>query len=177
MTNCITYFIVSFILLLRLSKRSLFDVISRQHGRLALKSVLSLIADEKKKVKCKEDLAFLISCKTFAIFPKFLRFKLYKRTLQSTNLYRHFQNQLLDNEIKEKKRRISALCNTTADKRKSLKSTKFFQYFWLSKKFKDTVSAYREKITEVHSKKLGRLGITTKIEPCDPDKVIFNLSS
>ena len=133
MANSITYFVISFILLLRLSKGSLFDLIGRQHGRSTTKAALNLIADEKKKVKCTEDLSFLTSCKTFGIFPKFLRFKLYKKTLHGSKLYKNFQTQLLDNEIKEKKRRITELVSAIAEKRKSLSSTlSLFQYYWLS---------------------------------------------
>ena len=178
MTSSITYLIVSFILLLRLSNRSLFNVLSRQHGRPTIKAVHGLIGDEKKKVKCDEDLSFLISCKTFGIFPKFLRFKLYKKTLNGSKLYKNFQTQLLDHEINEKKRRLSQLATTTIEKRKALRSTlTFFQYFWLSKEVQDTVSTYRKKVREIHTKKLRKLGITSNIEPCNPDKVIFNLSS
>ena len=70
MTNSITYYVVSFILLLRLSKGSLFDVIGREHGRSTIKTALGLTADEKKKVKCTEDLAFLTSCKNIWNFPQ-----------------------------------------------------------------------------------------------------------
>ena len=178
MTNSITYLVISFLLLLRLSKGSLFDVIGRQHGRSTIKTVLSLIADEKKKVKCVEDLSFLTSCKAFGIFPKFLRFKLYKRTLHGSKLYRNFQSQLLDNEIKEKKHRITALQKCATEKREHLLATlTFFQYYWLSKEVRDSVSIYQKKTKEIHARKLCKIGIINKIEPCDPDKVIFNLSS
>lgn len=146
MANSITYLVISFILLLRLSKGSLFDVIGRQHGRSTIKAALSLIADEKKKVKCTEDLSFLTSCKAFGIFPKFLRFKLYKRTLHGSKLYKNFQTQLLDKEIKEKKHKIAALEKTVSEKRKCLSTTlTFFQYYWLTKEVHDTVSDYRNK--------------------------------
>ena len=42
---------------------------------------------------------------------------------------------------------------------------------------KDTLSAFVKKHEVVHSRKLERLGIPGTIRPCDPEQVIFNLSS
>ena len=57
----------------------------------------------RKFETCKLDIDFLVKCKTYNIFPKFLHFKLYKRSLHTTNFYKAWQNKLLFTEIKCKK--------------------------------------------------------------------------
>ena len=39
------------------------------------------------------------------------------------------------------------------------------------------MSAFTKKHEPIHTRKLQRLGIHNAVQPCDPDKVIFNLSS
>ena len=60
-----------------------------------------------KLSKLEFDLHFLQKCKIYNIFPKFLRFKLHKRTLQTWNFYKSWQAKLLLYEIKIKKQSIS----------------------------------------------------------------------
>ena len=54
----------------------------------------------KKLTKRRDDLEFLNLCKIYGLTPKFVRFKIYKRTLQNTKFYKSWQNKLLINEIK-----------------------------------------------------------------------------
>ena len=62
-----------------------------------------------KVEKLKQDLQFLNICKLHGVTPKFLRFKLYKQSLPTIPLYRSWQQQLLDLEIKDKENTISSL--------------------------------------------------------------------
>ena len=178
MINAITCILLRFILLLKPGRDTLFDVIQRDYGRTTIKDIFSLINDEKKKAKCELDTRFLHACKSFDIFPKFLRFKLYKKSLQKSKLYRTWQSELLDEEIRCKKNRLRLCEKGRSEKRRLLyEKLSLFQYFWLSTEVKNIVSAFIKKHEVIHTRKLHRLGIPNSIQPCDPDKVIFNLSS
>ena len=65
--------------------------------------------NKKKHVKACLDVEFLIKCKTFNVIPKFLRFKLYKKSLRSASFYRSWQTKLLNYEIICKKKDIKEL--------------------------------------------------------------------
>ena len=59
----------------------------------------------------------------------------------------------------------------------TVSETVLFQYFWLVTKVTNDVSALSRKHEATHTRKLHRLGIASDIVPCNPDTVIFNLSS
>ena len=42
---------------------------------------------------------------------------------------------------------------------------------------KDILSAFKITHESIHGRKLHRLGIDNSLQPCDPNKVVFNLSS
>lgn len=176
--NVVSCLTLNFILLLIPSKERLYDIIVRDHGRRRLKDVFNYISTEKKKEKANLDLKFLLTCKTYNIFPKFLRFKLYKKSLHNRAFYRSWQNQLLDEEIKFKKRRVLELKNDCQKQRNLLyRSLSLFKYFWLSRHVRSTISTFIKSQEKTHERKLQRIGIHTDCQPCDPSKVIFNLSS
>ena len=64
---------------------------------------------EKKLTKANLDIDYLVKCKIYNIFPKFLKFKLYRKSLLSSQLYRSWQTKLLNSEINEKKQTTSKL--------------------------------------------------------------------
>ena len=111
------------------------------------------------------------------MLPKFLRFKLYKKSLQSANFYKAWQAKLLINEINVKKNTIAKLSSQSKNFQ-----TQFSNDFGpfdcvLIRKFLDSnLRKLEETITVTHEKKLNLLGVRQKIEPCDPEKVIFNYS-
>ena len=175
--NAVSCLLLRFILLLKPGRESLFEILHRQN-RQTVKDALHLISEEKKKAKCDLDIKFLHTCKCFDVFPKFLRFKLYKKSLQNSKLYRTWQSALLEQEIKYKKARLRELERArTATRRLLYERLSFFQYFWLVTEIRNTVSTFIRKHEATHTRKLQRLGISNSIQPCDPDKVIFNLSS
>lgn len=176
--NAVLCFIIKFLLLLKPSKDKLYDLIIRDYGRRRLKDVFSYISAAKKKEKCTLDLKFLTTCKAYNIFPKFLRFKLYKKSLHTKSFYRSWQTQLLDQEIRFKKQRVAELKESCSRQKKSLyQSLSLFKYFWLCQHVQALLSAFVRSQEIVHSRKLQRIGIHGDCQPCDPDKVIFNLSS
>ena len=178
MINISLCFIVKFLLFLTPSKQRLFDIIKRDHGRPTLKCVLTYSASLKKQEKCRLDLEFLVSCKTYEIFPKFLRFKLYKKSLHSSAFYKSWQNKLLDQEIQLKKNRLPELKQECDGLRNKLRQDlTFFKFYWLLNVTNDIVSTFKRKHEAIHDRKLRGIGISSSLQPCDPDKVIFNLSS
>jgi len=103
------YYVIKFLLSLKFGKATLFNVITRNHGAKTRKLVFRCIDLHKKLSKAELDIDFLKTCKTNDIFPKFLRFKLYKKSLHTSNAYKSFQNELLDNELTSKTERAAYL--------------------------------------------------------------------
>lgn len=178
MINTTLCFIVKFLLLICPSRQRLYDVIKRDCGRSTLKSVLTYSDILKKKEKCDLDLDFLLTCKAYAIFPKFLRFKLYKKTLHSSKFYKSWQNKLLDEEIQFKRKRSAELKNKINEERCNLRQTlSFFKFYWLLNVTKEVLATFRRKHEAIHHRKLHRIGIENRRQPCDPNKIIYNYSS
>ena len=98
-------------------KATFFEVVSRNHGSPCRKLVLRCIDLHKKLSKYELDVSFL---KTYDIFPKFLRFNLYKKSLQTSehtlHLTSHFSmnswimNYLL--RLREPLTSVSSTLNT-----------------------------------------------------------------
>ena len=178
MNTSVKCLVIRFLLLLRPSKIRILDAIKRDYGRTKVKSVLGFTALLKKREKCNLDLEFLLTCKTYDIFPRFLRFKLYKKSLQSTRLYKSWQQKLLEDEIKFKRRRYAELTEKCDESRRELRqSLSFFKFYWLITVTQDILRAYKEKHESIHGRKLHHLGISNSLQQCDPNKVILNLSS
>ena len=112
--------ILRFLLLLKPTKGGLFEYVNRNHERSTVKDVFSLIDFEKKKAKCNLDIQFLLICKSVDIYPKFLRFKLYKKSLHGSQLYRTWQAELLDQGVSSRYGRIRELERSIGIKRRLL---------------------------------------------------------
>ena len=128
--------------------------------------------------KAKLDLEFLQICKIYGLTPKFLRFRLYRRSLQSSAIYTSMQDTLLDNEI---------CCKRTAISTFEIKAEHLRKSIHLKYNVLDSVYAlhcinnfnqeYLSSVKDTHAKKLEKLGGCPTLNPCDPTKVIFNFSS
>ena len=178
MFSIISTLVFSFIFHIRFpSHRAISTVFRTRYGHTALSTFRKLEKTSKKLSKANEDLCFLTTCQSQSIFPKFLRFKLYKESLTHTGLYRSWQHTLLEREITTKRRLLSSLDFSKKKLKEKLRQQiSFIDYhsclFFLSKR----VNTYRLAVQETHNKKLKRLGATPCINSCDPSKVIFNLS-
>ena len=176
-TRCIFY-VIKFLLLLKFGKATLFDVITRNHGSQCRKLVLRCVDLHKKLSKCELDVDFLKSCKTYEIFPKFLRFKLYKKSLQTSKAYQNFQHQLLDQELSSRSERAVQLRQQHAELQSSLQcQLSFFEFRMYKLHDSEIHRVFISKCKKTHEKKLRHLGIHNGLVPCDPDHVIHNLSS
>ena len=102
--------VVSFVLSWRFPRNDYAcNTIRLRYGPDMVKKFRWLEDKEMKLEKNSLDLNFLTSCKAYHIIPHFLQFKLYKNSLQSSFMYRNFQQQLLDDEIEDKKVNIKKL--------------------------------------------------------------------
>ena len=132
----------------------------------------------KKLSKAELDLEFLKTCKTYDIYPKFLRFKLYKKSLHSSTTYKKFQSELLDNELRLKTESVAHLAKQYEELRNSIhRQLSFFEFRMFKIHDNEIIQTFIKKCKATHQKKLHHLGIYNELLPCDPDHVIHNLSS
>jgi len=108
----IAVLVLTFLIKLRCRNQDIFNFIRDRYDENALRTFKSYLKISRKLLKAELDLDFLTKCKVYNIFPKFLRFKLYKKCLQSSNYYRSWQCKLLCNEIQFKRRTIRNLNST-----------------------------------------------------------------
>ena len=152
-------------------------VINRRYGRATTACFRKLEKTTKQFHKASLDLDFLLKCNAYNVFPKFLRFKLYRKCLHNTSLYKNFQQKLLDNEISFKKHRIEILKTSVNTTKNSLKEKLSFIDFNVLNVFIDNVTTkFCNSISEIHKRKLINLGGHYNLTSCKPDDVVFNLS-
>ncbi|KAG1714178.1 hypothetical protein GQR58_001810 [Nymphon striatum] len=145
--------------------------IEKHYGTDGMK-YFHLYADSRRKLKkCQLDLDFLLKCKIYNMFPKFLRFKLYRKSLQQSKFYRSWQTKLLNLEINNKRKRIQQLEEDLhkADTRISNNFTTIDQYL-LRKRVNSNIKSFMDQTITTHQRKLSNLGINNQIAPCDPEK-------
>ena len=132
----------------------------------------------KKLTKRRDDLEFLNLCKIYGLTPKFVRFKIYKRTLQNTKFYKSLQNKLLINEIKTCKNDIKKLTNEVDIFSSQLRTiVNFFDYLLICKFFRFRNKNYSGNVKATYQRKLRNLGAEHDLSPCNPDHVVHNYSS
>ena len=172
--------VLAFVFILRLATGSTIslDYIRQHYGQEALKVYYKLLDHTKKIEKTKLDLDFLLKCKVYDIFPKFLRFKLYKKSLQTTAFYKSWQTKLLNNEITTKKKQLKQLQEDSShDANLAAHPFSFIDRHRIRRLIAHTVTQFTRKTKDTHQKKLRTLGIDNDLAPCDPNKVIHNYSS
>ncbi|XP_068209109.1 uncharacterized protein [Palaemon carinicauda] len=78
-----------------------------KYGGPVLSSYRHLESTRKKLRKAQLDLDFLLYCRLSNVVPNFVKFRLYRSSLYSTDFYRESTETLLDLEIKHKERLIT----------------------------------------------------------------------
>ena len=97
--------------------------ISERYDRNLVKFFRRMESNRKKLCKIELDLVFLKKCKVYDVIPKFLRFKLHRKSLQSSQFYKSWVIKLLDKEIKDK-----TIALSKAESRCKLDSTELANY-------------------------------------------------
>ena len=99
--------ILRFLCLLRFPKgQPINEVIKRRYGPAVLRTFRSY---EKKVLKVKNietDIIFLNTCDDNNIIPRFTKFKLYNYELEKSQWYKNAQKDLLQQEIKDKRKTL-----------------------------------------------------------------------
>ena len=157
--------------------QSLTNIITRRYGQPTLRLFRQYEKSYQKHEKLICDRKFLIVCKSHETLPKFLHFKLYRRNLQNSKLYRSWQFKLLHLEIVTKNKQINKsqkLLNEIKSKLRNSIST--LDFIYLNNFIDNSTKNLIRKIDITHEKKLNNLGISSQMHPLDPNKVIFNFS-
>ena len=86
--------VISFIFRILKIKPEIIPHLSNKYGKDGY--YRKLLDANRKLEKSKLDLEFPVKCNTYNTMPKFLRFKLYRKSLHDTSLYKSWQHKLLD---------------------------------------------------------------------------------
>ena len=128
--------------------------------------------------KAQLDYDFLTRCKTFKVFPKFVRFKLYKRSLHTTDFYKSWQSKLLSKEMTARKNAVSQLSKQRDELEQRIRERfSLFTYVLIVRFFRQRTDAQAEKTRAVHQKKLTTMGAGNQLLPCDPNKTVLSITS
>ena len=175
----ITALVVLFIFKLRFPRNQpLPQVITRRYGLPTLRLFRKYEKAYQKVEKLKCDRKFLIVCKSHEVLPRFLHFKLYRKTLHNSKLYRSWQFKLLHLEITSKNRQILKFQKSLEECKTNLKSSvSVLDFICMNNFIENSIKKFTEKISETHEKKLKNLGISSHMYPLDPNLVIFNYSN
>ena len=166
--------------LVNLRSKSIPDIhhyVIRKYGEEGLKTYKSYYYAERKKTKITLDIDFLLKCKTYKVIPKFLKFKLYRKSLQTENFYRAWQFDLLDKELNQKKLALEKSCNDLNSAARSFQVFSRIDGAIFRKFVEKDVSSFRCTVTTTHLKKLRNLGIHNSLSPVNPSEVVHNYSS
>jgi len=170
---------ILFILRLRLgSNVNVFNTIRSRYGEEGVRLLRKYETLSRKVKKTELDLEFLQKCKIYNVFPKFLRFKLYKRALHTAKFYKAWQSKLLVNEIQSKRKYLATHSDKLSDARELAHSKfSYLDKILIERYISNRISSFTNTTEQVHRRKLGDLGITNELKPCDPNSVVLNYSS
>ena len=170
--------VLSFILKVRFPKgNSIASIIRQRYDEQALYKFRQYEKHSKRLIKNRADQRFLHACKAYDTIPKFLRFKLYKESLYSTDTYRDYQRTLLDNEIEDKAKQEKIIIRDIEGATTSLSATlSYIDMRCISLRTSTNNSKYKESIEKVHERKLQKLGAHLNLSSINPDAVVHNYS-
>lgn len=152
-------------------------IIGDRHGGDALNCFRKLEKNLKQRDKLQRDVRYLETCLAYEVLPKFLRIKLYRKSLEGSQICKSWQMELLRKELGLKKNEFRNKCVFVEDLRKDLRVltgniSAACLYLWLQRK-QTTINKYTDNI---HENKLNKLGVSPLAMKLDYSKVIFNLS-
>ena len=116
-----------FIIRLRRIPTHLSDYVRVRYGEQGYKEYRCYENTKRNLTKAGLDKNYLTTCKSYDVIPKFLRFKLYKRCLNSASFCKEWQTKLLIGEIHYKKRAEEKLLLVVSSAEVRIRST----FSWL----------------------------------------------
>ena len=141
-----------------------YDYIKNKYGQDHFKLLLKISNISRKLRKSELDGEFLVKCKTYNVFPKFLRFKLYKKSLENSNFYRAWQSKLLCKEIAFKKEATKRLSSELRILYHNLCFSKL-DVLIVRRFVAEEVQKFSINTSRIHSRKLSYLGINNSLAP------------
>ena len=171
--------VLLFLIRIRFPKnKPIVDIIRNRYGGPTVKCFREVETTWRKRDKVKCDVEYLQACYGYNTIPKFLRIKLYRRTLESTGDCITWQRKLLHNEITYKQKSLHRLDTKLSGQLSALKSLVGVIDFsalklWLTNKQNNV----KNKTKVIHEKKLNRLGIQSLTSGLDATSVIYNFSN
>lgn len=174
----VAHLVILFIIKIRFcSSSSVSKILSERYGIGGLNLFRKFEKTFKKLQKFKLDLIFLETCQINNTIPKYLNFRLYRRSLEETTFYSNWQTHLLNLEITSKKQSICSLSSELISIKTAMKQTFSFLDFISIQQFVTKLnSKHLANIQHTHDKKLNNLGVNTNLRSANPDNVIFNFS-
>ena len=164
--------------LLKLQPNFILDYVKSRYGLDGVRKFRSCENSSRKLEKSKLDAEFLVKCKVYNITPKFLRFKLYRKCLHSSNFYKSWQSKLLSYELSSKRKTIATLTTSVRESESSLReSFSTFDAILCNRFIGQKIEEFKNSTIRTHEKKLRNLGVYNDLNPVSPDSVIFNFSS
>ena len=156
----------------------LYDKIREVYGPTGIRTLNSRLNKSRKFLKTELDIVFLRHCKVYEVTPKFLRFKLYRRSLTSGAFYKKWQAKLLDRELQSKQQALKCLERACRLHEQASNET----FSWLhgvqvGRFISGKLKLLRLQTERIHKKKLRNLGIYNSLTPVNPDKTVLNFSS
>ena len=172
---------IVFLFLLRIRfprNKPIVDIIRNRYGGATVKCFREVETTWRKRDKVKCDVEYLQACYGYNAIPKFLRIKLYRRTLERSGDCITWQKKLLHKEITYKQKDLQRLETKLSGQLNVLKALMSIIDFsalklWLTRKQNNV----NKKTKNVHEKKLNRLGIQALTSGLDTTSVIFNFSN
>ena len=166
-----------FIIRLRFpANKSVANIIRERYGNAALKDVRKLEKLDFKKRKVKLDINFLETCRDAKVIPTFLQFRLANSALRKSTTYDNCQTQLLDEEIRTKRKILMDLETKFMKSKKGLHELlSYFDFLHIISLFLERNTTELEKIELRQNAKLTRL-IAENVRH-DPKQIIHNFSS
>ena len=150
------------------------DVVQNNNGQLSVKKLRKMEKLYVKLDKSKLDISFLTNCKKFSVVPKFLYFNLpytnnndakaFRRRLLRSALRKRYKEKLqIELEVEKLCREIRSIVGG-------------LEWYMLYKSIQKNVIIKRNKVIEIHEKKLMNL-THNKTLPFQHKDVVTNLSS
>lgn len=171
--------VLLFIIKLRFPKdKSITQILFKRYGQTGVHSFRRCEKALFRLEKLKLDHRFLIQCKCYQVIPKFLRFKLYRRSLENSKLYKSYQFKLLNKEISTKSRCITKATKEASESLQAIQNSfSFFDFKCIRGWLQNHIEKRLKTIRQTHSRKLNNLSVPTSIKTVDPNAVIFNYST
>ena len=171
-----TILVLLFLLKIRKFHENVTNYIKSRYGEHGYNVIWLHINTRKKCLKSALDNEFLKNCKAHNIFPKFLRYKLYKKCLQSAAFYKSWQTKLLTREIQFKRKAEQRLPTKVILIENEIITN--FHHLMLLLYFDIPIKLLITSNRQLSPPTGGSsFGIDSTLKPLNPDTVISNYSS